>query len=164
MQQHGKGRRGIPRRQAGLSLIEAMLVLGLLILLVGGAIAAFNTGLAGATSKTALEEINLLAAAAGQYRRSPRRQGLYTGISVTVLATQGYPMPGGWTTGTAQNVYGLTAAIVPATGNTDATLTYQLDTASACQQMIEQFTNQVGIKGTPACAGTNPTTLTLTLE
>lgn len=150
-------------RQAGLSLIEALLVMGLLIAIVGAAIAAYNTGLSGANTKTALEELNMVAAAAGAYRRSPRRAGLYTGVTVQVLVDQGYIMPSRYTTGVAQNAYGMNTAIVAAGGGTDATLTYQFDSAGDCQQMIEQFTNQVGVKGTPACAGT-PVTLTLTLE
>ncbi len=161
-----RGTAATGRRQAGVNLMETILVLAIIGVIVGGAIALFDTGLGTANRKAALEEIQLVKAAAGAFRRAPARNGLYTGISVTVLDTQGYGV-GQFTTGTNQNVYGLTVAVAPAgtpTGS-DAELTYGFETAAACNQMVEQFTGVEGVKGTPACAAAaGVQTLTLTLE
>lgn len=121
------------------------------------------TQFANLTAGTQLErgftEIEKIRAAAIVYRSSPRHIG-YTGVSISALASGGYNIKP-FSTGTNENTFGRSVTIMPTQNNTDATLTYETDSDSACQQLIERYTGVQGVVGAPTCASD---TFTLTLE
>lgn len=149
------------RRQAGINLGEMALVLAVVGALLGAGLALYNTVSASANRKAALEEMQVVIAAAREYRNAPARNGLYTGISVTVLNTQGYQDM--FTTGTAQNFYGMNVTVAAAgtPSGADATLTYGFDSSGACQRMLQEFSGAQGVSGTPTCSAANVLTVTL---
>lgn len=156
---------GKRQRQKGVTLPEMGLYVGVLAVL--GVVVAANWGnvQAGIKTEQAFAEIIKVMAAAQAYRAAPANSGSYTGVTVTVLKNNGYNVKP-FTTGTNQNTYGLTVAIVAAgtPAGSDATLTYQVGIAEDCEQLEARFLNTAGVKGTPTCGATAPITLTLTLE
>lgn len=140
--------------QKGLTLIE-LLTFAALFAIVG---IVFGPRLAGVFSGqeigTAQVEIDTVMAAGSVYRSAPANQGLYTGISVTELNNSGYQVAP-FTTGVNQNVFGATVAIASVASNTDATVTYGTEDAQACAQLVERYTNDARVKGTPSCTGAN---------
>ncbi|MCY3622927.1 MAG: hypothetical protein OXH68_14590 [Gammaproteobacteria bacterium] len=152
-------------RQKGVTLPEMGLYVGVLAVL--GVVVAANWGnvQAGIKIEQAFAEIVKVMGAAQAYRAAPANSGSYTGVTVTVLENNGYNVRP-FTTGTNQNTYGLTVAVVAAgtPAGSDATLTYQVGIAEDCEQLEARFQNTAGVKGTPACGTTTPITLTLTLE
>lgn len=149
-----------PAKQRGVSIIELLLWLSVFAGVAIFAATQFTNITAGAKIERAYAEVEKIKAAALAYRSSPIHKGLFTDITITVLATKGYnvrPL----TTGNGQNVYGRDVTIVSASANKDATITYQTGSNDACQQLIERFTDAAGITGAPTCA---TTTLTLTVD
>lgn len=137
--------------QKGVSMIEILLWLAVFASVALFAANQFTNVNAGALIERAYAEIEKVRTAAQAYRSSPRRAGSYVGISVEVLATQGYnirPL----TNGTGENAYGRNITLVSDNDGADATLTYETGVEEACQQLIERFTNAAGINGTPSCA------------
>lgn len=150
----------IRKTEDGFTIIELLIYVGVLAAFGLFLANQFGNVFTGTNLERAYAEIEKVRLASNAYRSSPRHQGLYTNITVTVLAEQGYNvLP--FTTGENENTYGLTVAVVSAAGDADATLTYITDEPAACQQLVNRYTNIAGVKGDPACAGN---TLTLTLE
>lgn len=146
--------------QEGLSLIEILLWLSLAVVVGTFAANQFGNVSAGAKRERAYAEIEKVRGAAQAFRTSPKRAGSFTGVTIAVLATQGYNV-NPLTTGLAENAYGKNITLIAASSGTDATLTYQTANNEDCLQLTERFTNSPGLSGAPSCA-TN--TLTLTLD
>lgn len=150
----------VPRKCAGITLMELLVYAAILAVVAMGILASTSNVFSGQRVEEATREIERVKLAAEAFRRAPAQAGLYTGITVTILANRGYNVEP-FTTGTNQNAYGLTTTIAPAASNTDATLTYAFDNAEDCAQMIDRYTGVTGVKTTPTCT-TN--TLSITLE
>lgn len=153
------------KRQTGVTLPELGLYVGVLAILGVIIAASYGNVQAGIKVEAAYGEVVKLMSAAQAYRAAPARSGSYAGVSVTVLATDGYNVRP-FTTGTAQNAYGLTTTVAAAgtPAGSDATLTYQVGIAADCEQLEERFNGVAGVKGAPTCGTAAPITLTMTLE
>lgn len=154
----------IGRRQSGVTLPEMGLYVGVLAILGVVVAAGWGNVQAGIRVEQAYGEVIKVMAAGQAYRAAPANSGSFTGVSVTVLETDGYNVRP-FTTGTNENTYGLTVVIAAAgtPAGSDATLTYQTGIQEDCNQLIERFTNAPGVKGTPTCTGT-PIVLTVIVE
>ena len=152
------------RRIKGFTLLELGIFVAVLAI-VGAAIAVNWGGVqSGIRVERAYSEVERIKTAAATYRGTSAQRGLYTNLAVQRLSDRGYNVEP-FTSGTSQNAYGLTVAIAPAVGATDATLTYQLDNDDDCNQLIDRYTNVTGVKTTPTCPGAASLfTFTMTIE
>ena len=152
----------IARKEAGFTLVELGIYLAVLAVVGAFVVTQWGNINSGLRVERAYAELERVKTAAEAYRSAAANAGLYTGISMTALSTNGYNVEP-FTTGTNQNTYGLDVAIAGAGSptNTDAELTYDFDNPEDCQQMIQRFDGVTGVSGTPTCAGNE---LTVTLE
>ena len=148
-------------RQEGFTLIELGIYLAVLAVVGAFVVVQWGNINSGLRVERAYSEIERVKTAAEAYRSASTNAGLYTGISMTVLSSNGYNVEP-FTSGTNQNTYGLTVGIAPATAGADATLTYAFDNTADCNQMVQRFAVTVtGIKATATCPGD---VFTVTLE
>lgn len=149
-------------RETGLTLVE----LAIYVAVLAGVAIFAATQFGAITSATQVEraysEVARVKAAAEAYRAAPAHVGLFAGISIQQLSDDGYNVEP-FTTGTAQNAYGLnvTVAGAGAPAGSDATITYVTGVNADCLQLVDRFTNTAGVRGVPTCAAG---TLTLTVE
>ena len=145
--------------QRGFTLIELLIFLGVLAV-VGVWVATQGSNVFSASkTERAVQQIEAITDAAESYRHLPSQRGLYTGISITILDSLGYPLEP-LTNGVNQNVYGLSTGITTS-GATNASLSYDTHSADDCNQLRLRFINQSNLAGAPVCAGNN---LVLTLD
>lgn len=135
--------------EAGLTLPELLIYVAILT-----TISIFVAGQFGnITDSTSVNqahlEIEKVRGAARSFRSTPGR-GDYTGVTIAVLANNGYSIAP-FTDGLSENVYDRTISIAPTSSNEDAVITYVTDEDAACNQLIERYTGQGGIVGTPVC-------------
>lgn len=149
-------------RNEGVTLPEMGLYVGLLAIVSLFVVGQWGNIQSGVRTEQAYAEVVRLKTAAEAYRSAPSQAGLYTGVSVEVLADNGYNVEP-FTTGTGQNVYGLDAALAPK-GTADATVTYEFDVEADCEQLVDRLTGAVGVKTTPACTGDGPYELEFDIE
>ncbi len=147
-------------RQAGYSLMEMLVVFGVIAIAVAFVAVIGGTLGSGQKVQNAYSEIQLVMRAAESYRRAPSRNGLFTGLTVTALSTRGYNVEP-FTSGTNENTYGLTVTAAPAAGGADATITYATGEQADCLNLVDRFDTLPGVKVTPTCT---TGTLTITLE
>ena len=151
------------RKEAGFTLVELGIYLAVLAVVGAFVVTQWGNINSGLRVERAYAELERVKTAAEAYRSASANAGLYTGITMAALSTNGYNVEP-FTTGTNQNTYGLTVAIAAAgsPAGTDATLTYGFDNTEDCNQMIQRFDASVtGIKATPTCPGD---VFTVTLE
>ena len=146
-------------RSSGLTLPELLIYVAILATTSIFLATQFANLTAGTQIERGFSEIEKIRAAAIVYRSSPRHTN-YTGISISSLATGGYNIRP-FSDGANENAFGRSVIIAPTQNNADANLTYETDNDTACQQLIERYTDVQGIASTPTCAGD---TLTLVLE
>ena len=152
-------------RQSGVTLPEMGLYVGVLAIL--GVVVAANWGnvQSGIRTEQAFGEIVKVKAAAEAYRAAAAQGGLYTNITVEVLADSGYnvePLDDG----TDENAYGMDITIAAAgtPPDTDATLTYEFANEADCEQVVDRLDGTTGVKGTPTCTSATPSVLSVTIE
>ena len=133
-------------RQRGVTLPELLIYIGV-ITLIGVFFLARGAGIIGSTRLEQAHQELQAAIIASQIWRSVK--GDYTDISVENLVDGGFSLHG-FTDGAAENAYGADLIITPATGNGDAEVDYQTDTAPACEQLEVRIVGVPGIKSTPA--------------
>lgn len=153
----------IARKEAGFTLVELGIYLAVLAVVGAFVVTQWGNINSGLRVERAYAELERVKTAAEAYRSASANAGLYTGISMTALSTNGYNVEP-FTTGTNQNTYGLNVAIGQAGTpvGTDAELTYGFDNPEDCQQMIQRFDDSVtGIKTTPTCTPAGQLTVTL---
>jgi prepilin-type N-terminal cleavage/methylation domain-containing protein len=139
--------------QRGFTLIELLIFLGVLAV-VGVWVATQGSNvLSGSKTERAYQQIDAIMKAAEEYRQQPNRRGSFTGISITSLVTEGYPLDP-LTTGTNQNVYGMTVTIA-SSGNTNALLVYNTPGTQDCNQLDQRFTTSSKLASAPTCSGNN---------
>lgn len=148
------------RTKQGFTLIELLIYVGVLASAGVFIVTQFSNVTSGSNLERAFTEIEKVRIAAQAYRAAPRRQGSYNAISMTQLSVQGYNVRP-FTSGVAQNAYGKNITIAAAASGADATIVYQTGENQDCQQLLERYTNSIGVKTPLACATTN---LTMTLE
>lgn len=151
-------------RQRGYSLIEVafgVAIVAAVAVIVAVFIGDVNRSLNASQAQT---QLNTLIASAKQYRSTFAQGGLYTGITVSKLAENGYATAG--IDGTnSLNVYGLDVTVAIVSGNKDATITYATPTVADCNQIRSSFvkgttTFVIGVKAASCSAGV----LTLTID
>ena len=157
-------KRGLAKAR-GVTLPELGIYVAALAL-VGVAVAAgFGNFQSGFRTEQAFYEVMKVKAAAEAYRSAAAQGGSFAGISVTVLADNGYnvePLEDG----NDENTYGLDVTIAAAGTpvGTDATLTYQFDSEEDCSQVEDRMDGTTGVKAVAtSCTGT-PVSLGLTIE
>lgn len=151
------------RRMTGITLPEMGAYVGMLAL-VGLVVVGQQAGLfGGARIEHAYAEIVRVKVAAEAYRSMPSNNGKYTNVDVEELADNGYNV-GSLEDGTGENVYGLDVVLAPKNSNTDVELKYTLGSQEACNQMIQRWEDQIGIKGTPTCAAASPWVFTMMID
>ncbi len=144
-------------KQGGFSIVQAALVMALAGAVTIAALSQGGSLFGQARAESATTEIAKVMAAAGNFREAYRT---YKDITIAKLVSDGFDVSP-ITTGTGDNTYGLNTSIVGASGNTDATLKYALDSQNACNNMIVRFRGFDQVKGTPTCASGE---ITVTLE
>ncbi len=147
-------------REGGYSLMEMLIVFGVIAIAVGFVAVIGGTLGSGQKVNQAYSEIQMIIKAAESYRRAPARRGLFTGLTMTALSTRGYNVEP-FTTGTNENTYGMTVTAAPAAAGADATIVYTTDEAADCLNLVDRLDTLPGIKVTPTCAAG---VLTVTLE
>ncbi|MDE0190151.1 MAG: type II secretion system protein [Gammaproteobacteria bacterium] len=149
-------------RNRGVTLPEMGLYVGLLAIVGLFVVGQWGNIQSGVRAEQAYAEIVRVKTAAEAYRSAPAQAGSYAGISVEVLADNGYNVEP-FTDGADENVYGLDVAVA-SSSDVDASITYQFDVEADCEQLVDRLTDAVGVKGTPACSGTGPHVLTFVIE
>ena len=142
------------RKDRGVPLPEMGLYVGLLA--VVGLFVAGQWGniQSGVRTEQAYAEIVRVKTAAEAYRSASAQAGSYKGVTVKVLADNGYNVEP-FTDGEDENVYGLDVRVV-SKSDVDATITYEFSVEADCEQLVDRLTNAVGVKTTPACTGAGP--------
>ena len=138
-------------KQRGFTLIELLIFLGVLAV-VGVWVATQGSNvLSGSKTERAYQQIDAIMKAAEEYRQQPSRRGSFAGISIQNLVNEGYPLDP-LTTGTSQNVYGMTVTIT-SSGNVNAQLLYTTPSTQDCNQLDQRFTNSSKLQTAPTCTG-----------
>lgn len=135
----------------GVTLPEMGLYVGLLAIVGLFVVGQWGNIQSGVRAEQAYAEIIRLKTAAEAYRSAPAQGGSFASVTVQVLANNGYNVEP-FDDGTAENVYGLNAVVVPKASGADAEVTYQFDVQADCEQLVDRLTNAVGVKGTPTCS------------
>lgn len=124
-------------RRAGLTLIEAAMVLVILALVIGGVMLYYNSA---STGRQTSEAAGQLAAIQQAVRSMYAGQADYTGLSNTVIA-QGLPnkmLFGGATSGQLRHAFNNNVTVAPAGTGNQFTITFNGVPVEACMKLATQ--------------------------
>lgn len=153
----GRFRFGPRRREAGITLMEALAVIAGLGIMIAFAVPRIQGMFASTRAEQSYTELVDVVIAGQKYRQI---NGDYDDLdNMQVLVDNGYILSG-YTDGAGENAYGLNVTIASANSDANAEITYQFDEEQACEQLEKRVAKIKAVSNTPACSGSGPYTLT----